>query len=278
MVTIMAMADTIRVGQPFQLQVRVSYTGSKPTVLLADTALQPFELISHQVTPLAGRGDSLVLQLRTWSVEPVQTFSLPYTWLASGGKQQGRSQLKLYLAQSLNPGEAAQLDYRKDLRRMDAPAQSNRLLWAGLAMVLFLVLLGMLWLLFGNRIRAWRAQRKLMRQCQKTLQLLAELGSSLLAQDQRSYVLAANALWKTALQPLVDPPLHSRTNQELLAWLPNMRPPVQESAVAIFLLQAENRIVYAGEAVPTHDLQRLHSQLVAFVQAIYMRRKEGIRP
>jgi hypothetical protein len=271
-------ADTIRVGQPFQVQVRVLYTGSKPTVLLADTALQPFELISQQSTPLAGRGDSLVLQLRTWSVERVQTLSLPYTWLASGGMQQGKAKLILHLAQSLNPGEAAQLDYRKDLRRMDAPAQSNWLLWAGLAAVLFLVLLGVLWLLFGNRIRAWRAQRKLLRQCQKALQQLADMGNTLLAQDQRRYVLAANALWKTALQPLVEPPLHSRTNQELLAWLPNMRPPVQESAVAIFLLQAENRIVYAGEAVPSHDLQQLHSQLQAFVQAIYARRKEGLRP
>ncbi|MBX3101412.1 MAG: hypothetical protein KF690_02785 [Bacteroidetes bacterium] len=274
-----AATDTLQVGRPFTVIVLSTYLHSKPVFQLADSLLQPFELVSQRRQSRNGQ-DSLVLQLRTWSVEPLQPLSLGYNWLGARGQQQARTDtLVLRLTRRVQPEQAAQLDYQKDLSKMAEPREPVSDIW----LIILLIITGLaiislcIALLFGKRIRRYRAVRRLRKEELRLLQQLAGLEAQL-STDPRTYLLAANHLWKQALKPLADAaPLDTMTNQELLAWIPGMRPGLQQAGALMLLLAAETRVVYAGEQVPASQLLQQHEQLRACLQEIYAIRKEAQR-
>lgn len=278
--TVALYPSRVDLGRPYQAIVVLQYP-SIYTVALPDslTGYPGWEWMGQRhVHARSGATvtDSLVLQLRTWEIDPVQ-YVQPQVWV-----QRGTDSL-LWLPQPDSAAFATRipaynpaLPLRPDYTLIPIKTPVNWAMWAGLGAVLLVLLSAAGGLLYKPFLR-WQARRRLR-------QRFADLKATLALQYQRveaSPVEGLNGLndaWKQWLEDHWQVPLRSLTPREFSRLVSEREDLSEEMRALLYdLVHVEERINYAGEPLRTAWLQKAYPDLLRMLEAALLERLTAIR-
>lgn len=267
-------ADSIKIGQPIPFALAVRYPASA-TILFPDSsfAYAPFEFVAKQYFPTKTTDgisrDSAVYYLTSYEVEDIQRLQLPIFQMAgpdtvlhwSAVDSVGFQHQVSLLLDSIQPPQLP----------LKVNAFYEPVAWlfnypiAMIAVAATVVVLVVLWLVFGKRIRRYFKERRLKRNFES---FIASFSNQLDVLHQNYSISAAEQamyVWRKYLEDLEGKPFTKLTSKEIIL---HATPALEPS------LSVVDRALYGGIAPESFDA---FYNLKSFSEDCYYKKLESLK-
>lgn len=266
--------DTMALGRPVVATLIITHpTGLQVRVADKKADLQPWELVEKKQYYPDSQRDSIVYLLRSWMPAAQQELRLQYSYLHNGRLKKDSTNRASIALNSRLP-QQADLAYKQDNTLIQASEYKqdeadNFEYWLILQIVVLVLLV--LGFIFRKKLyRAWLRYR-LRRSYTRLLLQLHQL-APLLQHDPATYVQRLCSLW---MAYMADAQLPTLTPAELKRW--SAQQPVPDAHDVLYHLALAAEQAAYGRWVPaTAELERLTSQLEAYLTQVYLHRRHAV--
>jgi hypothetical protein len=271
-------ADSIDLGRPVALRLSVRRPPQMAVIFPRDPqAFAPFDWVrteepsSHS---LEGNAlESITYWVRSFEVRPQQSLALTLGYVSSGDTTWERIESDSVLLRERVPEPLEEQQLRGSQARLplsDPPDYSLIFVLAGLLSTLVLVLMALLrkpvqrYLRIQHNRNVWLGMRR----------ALQQIGQE---REQALQLTELNVLWKNMLDPSGKLGLRSQTSTELRPTLEAQDLSAAGREVLLRILEAGDRVLYAGSALRAEEVQQLLQQMEQLLDEYFAKREQEIR-
>jgi hypothetical protein len=252
--------DTIKIGEPLRYSLSFSYPAELEVVFPGeDHSFQPFEYIDRSFVPTqtdsATSYDSVVYTLMTFELDSLQSLALPIYVIAADEEGNPDSTViysaidSVYLQQLITELPDS-VNLKENTAYLDVPLQFNYpYLLIGLG--IFFVILLIVYLVFGEKIRKYLKLRRLQRNYKRFQEQFGKQIDQLERTPNEQESEHTLLLWKRYMERLERAPYTKMTTKEII------RLPEEETLAED--LRAIDRSIYG---------HRLNGELIAHFQQL----------
>jgi hypothetical protein len=254
------LVDSIKVGQQVPYSITVSYP-ENATILFPDStyAFSPFEFVKKKYfqtkTTNSISYDSVVYYLTTFEIDSIQNLKLPVYEVHKQDctaiyTENDALIFKNLVVQKLDSIEAPALPLKTNTTYQTVKWLLDYPLLLAVVGVLLVILL-IVWIIFGKRIRTYFKIRKLSKNHEAFLTKFTTTVSQLNSDFSSKKTEAITLLWKNYMERLTNTPYTKFTSKEII-----LKEKDEQLATA---LQSVDRMIYGGSAYDSSSFESLRA-------------------
>ncbi len=214
------MADSLKIGEPIDYALSVRYPTSQQ-VLFPDSSFnyQPFEFLAKQYFPTRIEGeiaiDSAIYTLTSFEIDKVQQLGLPIFVATSKDSIAIRATADSVFLQELIPVVSDSLELKANTEYFEVPFAINYP-YITIGIIVFIVILVVVYFVFGKTIRKNLKLRKLRKEYEKFSQQFESSINQVRTKVDPKLSEQCVGIWKAYMERLEEKPYTKLTTRELV--------------------------------------------------------------